>query len=79
MVIVQASFTETARATCDPDESLTGGGLLANGWNGVNEFNSDIESRAESSSTWMVRAHNYGPWTLSILAYAECSKLVDAP
>ena len=75
IMTLQSGQSGTVRAACASDELVTGGGFLIEGVNAGNQYNYDLTSKAESSSTWVIDAHNYGPFLFNIQAYAECSKL----
>ena len=79
LLIVPNGATRTAQATCEPGELVKGGVYYNKGLVAVNQNNYDIISRAASSTTWEIEVHNYGPFQLEIIGYAECAKLVDIP
>ena len=71
-----------SKAVCDSDEVVTGGGATYEmSTFGPNEINPTISDYATLDNGWEAFALNppSNPNPMTIEAYAECSKLVDAP
>ena len=86
LVTVPVGQIGFSRAVCADDELVTGGGTTISNpdSNQVNYPNVDFGTRPEGGvgdapNQWHFGILNPGPGSMDILAYAECSKLVDAP
>jgi hypothetical protein len=75
--LVLPNSSGAAVANCDPNENVTGGGLIFGEIGSVlsNEINPQYSERA-SENGWEVTYFNPGPRDINILAFAECASLV---
>jgi hypothetical protein len=81
-VTVPAGQTGFSRANCASDEVVTGGGTTTNNpeSNEVNPPDLDLgQGPTNAPNQWHFQLFNPGPSSMDIIAYAECTKLVDAP